>query len=39
MSRDGENFTYFCGGDAKGVSPLRKIGVSGSLILKCALRK
>jgi len=26
-------------GDAKGVSPLRKIGVGGNLILKCVLRK
>jgi hypothetical protein len=26
-------------GDAKGLSPLRKIGVGGSRILKCVLRK
>jgi hypothetical protein len=26
-------------GDAKGVSPLRKKGVGGSVILKCVLRK
>jgi len=26
-------------GDAKGVSPLRKIGVGGNVILKCVLRK
>jgi len=26
-------------GDDKGVSPLRKIGVGGSVILKCVLRK
>jgi hypothetical protein len=33
------NLHNFLVGESEGVNPLRKIGVSGSIILKCVLRK